>query len=348
MSYEKTPYARKRRPAWGITPRVVIVALVIVFLLLCLVGRGTFSRIGCSNRASALKSYIDETKRLADRTNAMGRDFNDLRVNIKTTSRKDLEKGLDKLIKESKTLTEDSRKVSPPDDMEKAHLYLILAFELRAAALERFKPAIFNALTDKDLEVAANQVSLALKDFTLSDHAFGLFHEEAQKVLDQNKVSYVSAPSSTFLPAGTEYEIENVLEFLKELQGVSSLSELHGLGVAEITVKPAPKSELQGVSTLPYADSVSATITVENQGNQVEINIPVKVTLKSETQPKAQEVTKSLGSVNPGQKKAITITGLKATPGDIMNLLTVSVGPVPNEKFLENNTLEFKFIMENK
>lgn len=342
------PYQRKRRPSWGISPRVVIVALVIIFLLLCLIGRGTFSKIGCSNRAGVLKDYMDESKRLTDRSNRVGRDFNDLRMNIKSIARKDLEKKLDSLTSESKKIAEDGRKIKPPEEMAKANLYLVLSFELRASAFERFKPAIFNALTDKDLEVAAKQVSLALKDFSLSDHAFSFFHQEAQKVLEQNKVSYASAPTSTFLAAGEEYEIENVLEFLKELQGVSSLSELHGVSVAEITVKPAPKAEVQGVSTLPYADKMSATITVENQGNQVEINIPVKVTLKSETQPKAQEIRKTMGSVAPGQKKSITITDLKATPGDIMNLLTVSVGPVPNEKFLENNTLEFKFIMENK
>lgn len=347
MAYETMPYNRRRRPSWGINPRVIIVALIVIFLLLCLIGRGTFSRLGCS-RAGALKDYINETRKVTDQSNKFARDFNDVKNNIKEVSRKELNQRLDNLARSTKKIASDARKIEPPAEMEKANLYLILSLDLRASSFDRLKPAIFNALADKDLEVAAKQVSFALKDLTLSDRAFSLFHSEAQKVLGSHKVSFVSAPSSVYLSSGAEYEIGNVLDFLKDIQGVSSLSEIHGVAIAELSVKPEAKSEINGVSKLPNTDSISMTVTVENQGNQVEVNIPVKITLKSETQPKAQEARKTIGSLSPKQKKSVTIVNLKPTTGDIINLLTVTAGPVPGEKFLENNTLEYKFTVERK
>ncbi|MBI4744395.1 MAG: hypothetical protein HY776_06215, partial [Actinobacteria bacterium] len=48
----------------------------------------------------------------------------------------------------------------------------------------------------------------------------------------------------------------------------------------------------------------------------------------------------------PEEKKTVLLKGLKPAGGGIVNLLTINVGPVPNEKNLGNNTREYKFIVE--
>ncbi len=43
----------------------------------------------------------------------------------------------------------------------------------------------------------------------------------------------------------------------------------------------------------------------------------------------------------------MTISGLKPTQdSDVVNLLTITAGPVPNEKVASNNVSEFKFILD--
>jgi len=340
-------YKQKRKPF--INPRLVIVLLAIVFLVLCLIGRGTFSGIGCSADTGAMQTYINQVKKIADRTNKVGTDFNDMRANIKTLSRQELEKKLDAMAKDSKTIVADARKIDVPDEMAQAHSYLIVALEMRATALETYKPAIFNALSDNDLEVSAKQVSLSLKDLAFSDRAFAVFKEKGQKVLKDNSISFVTAPTSVFLPGESEYEVPTVLEFLRGIKETAAeLTVKHGIAILEVTIEPAPTSSDDGISVLPATATFSVSVKVENQGNQLEVNIPITATLKSETQPKPQTKKVTIASLPAGETKTVKLTGLKPTAGDIVNMLTIQVGPVPNEKFLDNNMSEMKFTVEQK
>lgn len=350
MAYgDRLSYGRKRRSSFQLNPRIVIVILVFVFLLLCLIGRGTFSSFGCQpDRSVEYKNYAAETKKVADQSTKLGQNFAALRNSMKDLSRKDLEAKMDGLIKDSAKVAEAGRKIAVPEGLETADVYFRITLDLRSTAFEKVKPAIFNALGDKDLEVSAKQVSLALRDMAFSDRAFELYRGALSEFLTKNKVAGVTAPLSVYLPAGTEFEMANVLDLLQSVKGSSSLSQLHGVAISELRLEPAAKSESGGVGKLPFTAAVSITVTVENQGNQVEVNVPVEVTLKSETQPTPQKKKKSIGSINPGQKKTITITDLKPTGGDIINLLTVSAGPVANEKFIDNNVLEYKFTVERK
>lgn len=351
MAYGGKPslsYKQKRRSF--LNPRVLIVVLVIVFLGLCLIGRGSFSRIGCTNDTGVLQNYVTQVKKITDRTNKIGTDFADLRTNMKSLARKTLDERLTTMAKDSRTILTDAKEIEVPPEMADAHNNLLMSLELRAIALENYKPAVFNALSDQDLEVSGKQVALAMRDLAFSDRAFGLFKDKVTKALKDNDITFITAPASVFLAGETEYEVANVLEFLRSVKEAGGdLTEKHGIGIAEVVVEPAAVSENDdGVSVLPAADTITVTVTIENQGNQLEVNIPVEATLKSETQPKPQQKELSVSSLPAGQKKSVKFTALKPTPGDIVNMLTIRAGPVPNEQWLDNNVSEIKFTMQRK
>jgi hypothetical protein len=340
-------YRQKRKPF--LNPRLLIIVLVIIFLLLCLIGRGTFSNIGCSNNTGAVQNYINQVKKIADRTNKVGTDFADMRTNIKSLARKDLQAKLDKMTKDSNSITADAKKIEVPTEMGDANRYLLVALEMRGTALESYKPAIFNALGDNDLEVSAKQVSRSLKDVAFSDRAFGIFKDDAQKVLKDKAITFVSAPASVWLTVDGEYEVANVLVFLQAIKTAApDLTETHGIAISDVILEPASTADNNGVGALPNTNTVSVSVTIENQGNQIEVNIPIVATLKSETQPKPQQKKNTIASLAPGEKKTIKITGLTPTKGDIVNMLTIQAGPVPNEKFLDNNMSEIKFTVAVK
>lgn len=347
MAY-KSGLSYKQKRKFTISPKLIIVVLVIVFLLLCLIGQGTFSRIGCSNDTSELQTYINQVKKIAERTNKVGTDFADIRTNMKSLARKDLQKRLETLAKDSKTIEADAAKTSVPEEMKDANTYLLVSLNIRTAALESYKPAIFSALQDTDLEVSGKQVSLALKDLAFSDRAFAIFKDKAQKVLKNQKITFVAVPASVFIAGETEFEQATVLEFLRNVKESGDLTEKHGIAISELVIEPVALSDKDGVFVLPQAATITVTATIENQGNQLEVNIPVTATLKSETQPKPQTKKQSLASLPPGQKKTVKITGLKPTPGDIINMLSIEAGPVPKESLLDNNVSEYKFTMERK
>lgn len=349
MAYSRgtLTYRQKRNP-W-LNPRLLIVILIVIFLLLCLIGRGTFSNIGCSNDTSAIQNYVNQVKKIADRTNKVGTDFTDTRNNIKALARADLQAKLDKMIKDSATITSDARKIDVPEELTDANRYLMVALEMRATALESYKPAIFNALGDNDLEVSAKSVSRSLRDMAFADRAFGIFKDDTAKLLKDKDITFVAAPASVWLTVDGEYEVANVLQFLQGLKtSAPDLSETHGIAITEVVLEPAPASDKDGVGALPNTNAVNVSITVENQGNQLEVNVPVVATLKSETQPKAQQKKNTIASLAAGEKKTVKITGLTPTKGDIVNMLTIQAGPVPNEKFLDNNMSEIKFTVAVK
>jgi hypothetical protein len=339
-------YRQKKKT---LNPKIVIVVLVILFLLLCLLGRGTFSNFACGSNTSELQTYINQVKKLTDRSNKVGVDFTDMRANIQSLARKDLETRLNAMTKDSMTIVADAEKLEVPEQMAVANGYLLVALRLRASAFDTYKPAIFNALEDSDLEVSAKQVSLSMKDLAFGDRSYALFKSSAENVLKDNSISFVTVPASVFLAGENEYEVASVLEFLRSIKASApDLTETHGLAILEITVNPAPLADNDGIAALPAATTISVTVKVENQGNQLEVNIPVEAILKSETQPKPQTKKASIASLPAGQTKEITISGLKPTAGDIINMLTIQAGPVKNEKFLDNNMTEFKFTVEPK
>jgi hypothetical protein len=306
------------------------------------------SRGFSGRKASALEEYVGKVNKIAERSNQIAKGFDALKSNVAGISRKELKSRLSLYAKDSKKILEDCKKIEPPEDMKKAHLYLTFSLELRAEGLENYKPALFNALKDIDLEVASSQVSISLKDLALSDRAYLKFVSEAEGVLKKEGVKK-SIVSSKFLAQDTAYEKTSIIPYLQELKGVKSLEEVHGVGIAELSTEPKQIKFIASkkLAILPSAAEISVAVTIENQGNQIELNVPVVATLKSETRPKEQKEQMYVTSLSPEHKKTVIISGLKPTQDpDVVNLLTVTVGPVPNEKFTGNNVTEFKFIME--
>jgi len=320
---------------------VLLIALLILFYLIGLLGRS----FGGGN-TNALEEYADKATKIVEKSNRVAKGFEALKTNVGEISREELKSRLSDYEKTSKETLDDCKELEAPNELEQAHLYLILCMELRAKGLETYRPALFNALKDIDLEVASGQIALSLKDIALSDRAYLQFSSDLKKVLKEKGVKK-TVPDSKFLSDNSVYEKTTIIKYVQELKGAKGLEAIHGLGVSELTTDPKQiKVTAKKVAVLPSADSISVTVTVENQGNQIETNVPVVATIKSVTEPKEQKKEAYLETISPGQKKSITISGLKPTQDpDVTNLITITAGPVPNEKFTGNNVIEYKFIM---
>lgn len=321
---------------------VLLIALLILFYLIGLLGR-SFS----GGSTNALEEYTDKATKIIEKSNQVAKGFEALKGDVGGISRDELKSRLAEYEKSSKEVLDDCNELEAPNELEQAHTYLILCMELRAEGLETYRPALFNALKDIDLEVASGQISLSLKDIALSDKAYLRFSSDLKKVLKEKGVKK-TVPESKFLSDNSVYEKTTIIKYVQELKGAKGLEVIHGIGVSDLITDPKQIKVITAkkIAVLPSADSISVTVTVGNQGNQIETNVPVVATIKSVTEPKEQKKEAYLETISPGQKKSITISGLKPTQDpDVTNLLTITAGPVPNEKFTGNNVIEYKFIM---
>lgn len=338
MQYQKLRKIKKRR-----SQARLVLLLFALFFLVYYIGGGFCSR----NKERDLRAYVNKTNQLVDESNRIADEFNRLKSGG-DISRNILGERLTQHGKEMDKIRKKSKSIDVPSLMTEAHGYFEITFELRASALERYKPALFNALTDKDLEVASSQVAFALKDISLSDRAYMFFSDKVKLVLDNEGVKDVFPGESKFLKEENMYEKTNLLPYLFQLKGVKNLQESHGLGIVSMSLSPKAVRYVSGkkLYVLPKTDLVSIAIAFQNQGNQVEKNFSVKATLKSENKPTEQTKEIPVDTISPDEKKTVIIKELKPVRGGTINLLTVTVGPVPGEKNPDNNSKEYKFIVE--
>jgi len=284
------------------------------------------------------------------KSNEIADGFNGLKKNVAKVSRPELKKKLQGYSEESQRLVKEGNAIKPPDVMKGVHTLFALSLELRAKGLKEYSPALFNALKDEDLEVASAQVSKALKYLSLSDQAYSMFASKAKDQGEKEGVK-IKIVKSQFLKEEAAYEKISLIPYLQNLKGIKNLEESHGLNTVKISVTPKQTNFLKTrkLAVLPSSTKFMVTAVVENQGNQIEFNVPVVATLKSSEKVKEQEEEVRVVSIDPGEKKTVTFSKLKPAKGkEIVNLLTVTAGPVPEEKNTKNNSTEYKFMVSSE
>jgi len=339
VSKGKVRYLRKPSRKKSFLKFLIPVLLVLALLyVLGTLGEG---------RSSEYTDYVIQVNKLVRESNETAKGFNELKEQVSMVSRAELKARLAQYIKDCADAQNDSALTKVPERLKKTHPYLQLCFEMRTKGMEDYQLAIFNALKDEDLEVAGVQVSKALRYLALSDDAYGLYREKTEELLKEEGID-ASLLESRFLDDERAFEGARVLSYLQQLKGIETLEVIHGVAVVELETNPkrTEYNKETRTATLPEADDFVVTVTIENQGNQIENNIPVEVTLKSETDPEGQIKSARVSSLAAGKKEIVTIQGLEPTGGGVVNLLTVTVGPLPGEKITTNNTREYKFVIK--
>lgn len=326
---------------------IVIVVAVIVLLSIYLIGSFDNIKKLFGKRESPIETYIKNASELVNQSNDVSREFMKTREEIQSLDRVDMINKLKKYADNSRELANNCSELKVPEEMNRVHGILQFVFDMRAAALDDHKPALLNALEDIDVEIACIQLQKALEDLHLSDRAYEYFKKLSELVLKEKKLDYVKIPESYFLQKKEIYTTDKVLEYIYSAKGTPELQLIHGLAVLPDTVEFSPQKKGQEGEyiILLYSEEISVTIYIENQGNQTEKEVPVKAILKSEIEPEPVEVETTLPEIEPEEKLPVTLEGIKSYPGSKC-LLKIIVGPVPFEKFLGNNEVEFKIIVE--
>lgn len=351
---------RGRRPARGKRARPIrtapakrrMTALIVVVIIVALIFCWVFGR-GCGGNQEAkeneqLREYTTETNKLITRSAAVGTQFDSLRQGIEDLSGDDVSRKLTQMVEDCKEIAKESKKLAVPKKASGIQPLLELAFDLRAAGVDKYRVAILDVLDKKDTEKAAAMMSEGLMDLVVSDESLQRFRGSLEAKLRAANLSFEKVADSVYVPNMDQACTASVVSYIQGLMGSEQTGdEIHGVAITGMTTSPARVDRTEsGISILPYSATFTVKVTVENQGNQVEEDLPVVITLDIDPEGTPQKKTQKITRLKAGETATLVFEDLKpATGTDKVNIIKVKAGPVQDEKKVDNNEMELRFIM---
>jgi hypothetical protein len=326
--------------------RLLLVFALVVILVVVIVVSATSGRGG--GDAAAYQGYVTSISGMLEQSDAIGDQVTRLLTDPGDITRKEIQTRLDQSIATSQQLEEQAAALVVPKKLVEQHIhqFFVMVMQFRLRGLTDLKPSLMNALELQDVEVPSEQISRALSYLTNSDFLYKeVFLPKVTDLLAAEEVTGVSVPDTKFLADTDLASKSRVQEFLAVLKSTGSLQAVHGVAISKVVASPDDKQIAAGKThNLSSSDELAFLVSVENQGNMAEKEVPVEVTLLSPDSTQPQTVTVTIPELKPKETLTVTVKGLNPTTYGEVATLKVVAGPVKDEKFKDNNTLEAKVI----
>ena len=318
---------------------IVVVAVVIVILVTSLTGR---------DETAEYQSYMNSIESMLERSDAVGEQVSGLLMEPGDTTRKEIQTRLDQAIATSQALEAEAAALAVPEELvqQNIHQFFVLVMHFRAKGMADLKPSLMNALELQDVEVPSEQISRALTYLSNSDFLYEeVFQPKTAEILKVKDLADVTVPDTQFLSDSDLASKVRVQEILAVLKSTGNLQAVHGVALSKVMASPDDKEITDGKTyNLTSSDELAFLVSVENQGNMAEKDVPVVVTLVSPDSTEPQVVTVTIPELKPNEELTVTVTGLNPTTYGEVAVLKVEAGPVKDEKFQDNNSLEANVI----
>lgn len=334
--------ARRRGPA----PILIIGAVIIALVFCWILGRG------CGGNREArenekLREYTGSVNKLITRSAAIGTQFENLRNGVQDLSRDDVSRKLTQMVETSREISKDCGKVETPEAAAALQPILQLTLDMRSAGLDKYRSALLDVLDKKDTEAATAMMSQGMLDLVVSDAALQRYRAALDTKLKQAKMGFEKVADSVYIPKTDDALTAGVREYISALGGEETGNELHGVAVVGLSTSPARVDSTEsGLAVLPFSKTFTVKVSVQNQGNQTEDDVPVTVALTPDNGSEPEKKTQKITRIKAGETATLVFEGFSPAPGsDVVNRLTVKAGPVNNEKKVDNNEMSLSFIM---
>ncbi|MEA2015901.1 MAG: hypothetical protein U9O59_04245 [Actinomycetota bacterium] len=331
-----------------------IITLVIMFIIAMVIISWLSGLWSCESGRKELtekerltiSDYINSISVLVQQSNKVSYKFFNLLDKAKDLNREDLDSELLAIIEESELVLDNSAELVPPESFEVAHGYLEMVFETRNKAYEDFRPALFNALQDLDLEISTTQITKTFLYMFMSDEIYLYFQDKLKESGEELGINNLTVIDSIVLKEKSLTNTQSVTSFISEIKSVSELQERRGVAVIDDTVEFNPEviNQQGDYWILDSGSEISVSINIQNQGNVTENDVNVVMKYMAEDNI-VDEKTYTIESIEASQDKTVTISGFAAYPGRKCEL-EITAGPVTDEVFLGNNSATFKFMMD--
>jgi len=268
---------------------------------------------------------------------------------VKALARNDVDQKLQQMIKTAQQVSHDTTLVKVPQKALTLQPLLQLTMDLRVGGIEQYRSAILDILDKKNTTAATATMSNGLLDLVVSDRSLQRFRSSLQDKLSAAKFGFEKVADSIYMPKVDEALTAGVVGYIAGISGTEVGNALHGVAMIGLTTTPARvDTTSSGVSILPYSKTFTVKVSVQNQGNQEEDDVPVVATLDQDPPTTQQKKTQKITRLKPGETATLVFEDIvPGTGSNIVNALKVTAGPVPGEKKTDNNTMELHFIMRS-
>jgi hypothetical protein len=265
----------------------------------------------------------------------------------------DLQNNVNGFRAEAVKLAERARSRGAPGELTGSNRYLVDTLQLRADGLGALARLLPQALGDQGAGAAIARIAAQNRLFDASDVLFtqrylpGLF----KTVKDQGLENDVPIPNTLRQPKGFLPDVNWLRPTFvaNALTGSGSTTQgpatpgLHGTGLVGATVQPAGTAlSPTGTTDIRAQKGLSFDVQVQNQGQNDERNVIVKVTVSGAG--KAISVEQPITTVKAGATATASVPLPSLPPTGRPVTIAVSVRPVPGEKKTDNNKQSYQAI----
>jgi hypothetical protein len=323
---------------------IALVGGVLVLILLVLGVRSCFN----ARKESAIKDYATDSAELLSESKEDGDQlFKLLAGEGGTDQATAIINQLNGYRTSSASRVDRAEALDVPGDLKGAQDQLLDVLELRAQGLADITDALQVALGDQDRREGSDEVAKQMQVFLASDIVdTQLFRRELFDVLRDEGLSAPNLPAKGFVPDIEWLQPDFVADQVNALRtGTGGSGDaapgLHGNGIAGVSlggVALAPG----GSATVELSGDLAFEIQVQNQGENTENDVVVRVTVGDGGDADEQEET--IDTIAAGELKTVTIPLTKQPATGQQVPIKVEVEPVAGEQKTDNNTQESSVI----
>jgi hypothetical protein len=241
-----------------------------------------------------------------------------------------------------------------PGDMEPAHRNLLLVLDMRQAALGKIASEVATATAEEQSDESAeavDQIAAQMQQFLASDVIYkARVLPLVQEELAEKEIGGEGAEvqDSQFLPS-LDWLDSNFVADRLGAEGGGTRREtgevapgLHGHGLVSVAAGDVTLQPGQTANRIPAGSNVTFTVTFANQGDNDEEDVNVAVRIEGDGQRISSR--KRVDQTKAGTNAEVSIPLAQAPPIGTPVTIRVSVGEVPGEKKLDNNTQSYTAI----
>jgi hypothetical protein len=306
---------------------------------------------GCLNSAKkrSLREYNRDVASLVEESdNQVGDEFfKTLSGGRRAGDSLNLETQVNQLRVVSEDQVKRAKRLDVPEEMGPAQQALVLVLEMRRDAMRKIAAKLPTAqATGQSADEAVVQITGQMQLFYASDLLFKYrvrpyieaalkdADVEGQTVADTNFFPY--SPGSALSPANVASRLGATLSAARRGGPVAPGSHGHGLtsvSVAGTDLNPDDANRIQAGASLNF------TATFQNQGDNDEAGVVVKLSIEGAGAPVTAQAT--VPQTSQGSEASVDIPLRQAPPIGTPVTIKVTVEPVPGEQMTDNNTQSY-------
>jgi hypothetical protein len=323
---------------------IAVAAAILILILLVLGIRGCLS----ARKERAFKDYVRDVSGIVEESDQQSDALFQLLTEPGDQTEVDIQNSVNGFRVQAEQLVERAKKTEHPDEVGRAQRFLVEMLEFRRDGTAAVAEELPRALGDRGRRQASERIAAQMQNFLASDVIY------SQRVLPnlrstlrkEKLLGEVDVPSSQFLPSIDWLDPATVADRIARIRGggrAAATPGLHGTGLRAVTIQPSGIALTEGGSaTIRVSEDLAFQVQVENQGENDEQDVNVRVSLRGGGEP--IELEERIDAIAAGETKAATIPLADTPPTGEQVTIEVEIEAVPGEEKTDNNSATFRAI----